>query len=209
MDTFPLVRRADEAEYGLYKTKAHILAVYDALAEATRTGTPYQTRLDPPPADPRVAHPARLAITAPIRREIKRERAASYIILLLRTWNRPVARAVLEPGLVLMLNDAARQAILVRQMTTGTAKQLHRPPKFVPWLDGLLGDMQTSRFITVETVRGQQVFRVGPQAPPTDNAPAGDVQKVKETLRALEVLGEDRASVELEDIVHDTYDLVP
>jgi hypothetical protein len=27
------------------------------MAEASRTGRPYQTRLDPPPADPRVAHP--------------------------------------------------------------------------------------------------------------------------------------------------------
>jgi hypothetical protein len=29
------------------------------MAEAIRTGQPYRTRLDPPPADPRVAHPAR------------------------------------------------------------------------------------------------------------------------------------------------------
>jgi hypothetical protein len=32
------------------------LEIYDAMAEAERTGVPYQTRLDPPPADPRVAH---------------------------------------------------------------------------------------------------------------------------------------------------------
>ena len=32
---------------------------YDEMAEAIRTGVPYSTRLDPPPADPRVAHPAR------------------------------------------------------------------------------------------------------------------------------------------------------
>jgi hypothetical protein len=34
------------------------LEIYVAMAEAIRTGRPYQTRLDPPPADPRVAHPA-------------------------------------------------------------------------------------------------------------------------------------------------------
>jgi hypothetical protein len=27
------------------------------MAEAMRTGKPYQTRLDPPPADPRCCHP--------------------------------------------------------------------------------------------------------------------------------------------------------
>jgi hypothetical protein len=43
--------------HGRYRTKRVILEIYDAMAESTRTGKPYQTRLDPPPADPRVAHP--------------------------------------------------------------------------------------------------------------------------------------------------------
>jgi hypothetical protein len=42
--------------HGEYRTKRVILEIYDAMAEAVRTGTPYETRLDPPPADPRVAH---------------------------------------------------------------------------------------------------------------------------------------------------------
>ena len=42
-----------------YRTKHLILEIYDELAEAIATGRPYQTRLDPPPADPRVAHPTR------------------------------------------------------------------------------------------------------------------------------------------------------
>ncbi|MBI4516860.1 MAG: hypothetical protein HY699_13705 [Deltaproteobacteria bacterium] len=78
MDTFPIVRRKDEAQYGLpaeasslrscataedgsaqageYRTKRVILEIYDALQRAIATGVPYETRLDPPPADPRVAH---------------------------------------------------------------------------------------------------------------------------------------------------------
>jgi len=59
LDTFPIVRKNDEKAHGEYRTKRVILEVYDALAEATRTGRTYQTRLDPPPADPRVAHPPR------------------------------------------------------------------------------------------------------------------------------------------------------
>jgi hypothetical protein len=58
MDTFPIVRKNDEKAHGEYRTKRAILEIYDAMAEAARTGKPYQTRLDPPPADPRVAHPA-------------------------------------------------------------------------------------------------------------------------------------------------------
>ncbi|MGC4122842.1 MAG: hypothetical protein QM765_51375 [Myxococcales bacterium] len=57
MDTFPIVRKNDDKAHGEYRTKRVILEVYDAMAEAARTGKPYQTRLDPPPADPRVAHP--------------------------------------------------------------------------------------------------------------------------------------------------------
>jgi hypothetical protein len=56
LETFPIFRRNDEAAYGEYQTKRVILEVYDAMADAERTGVPYQTLLDPPPADPRVAH---------------------------------------------------------------------------------------------------------------------------------------------------------
>lgn len=57
MDTFPIVRKNDEKVHGEYRTKRVILDIYDAMGEAARTGIPYQTSLDPPPADRRVAHP--------------------------------------------------------------------------------------------------------------------------------------------------------
>jgi hypothetical protein len=56
MDTFPIVRRKDEAAYGEFRTKRLILERYDALAQAVATGTEYQTALQPPPADPMCAH---------------------------------------------------------------------------------------------------------------------------------------------------------
>ncbi len=59
METFPIVKRHDEQAHGHYRTKRFILERYDAMAEAAATGKPYQTVLDPPPADPRVAHPPR------------------------------------------------------------------------------------------------------------------------------------------------------
>ena len=58
MNTFPIVKRRDVERYGSYRTKNRILETYDAMAEAMRTGVPYQTILDPPPGrGPR--HPAR------------------------------------------------------------------------------------------------------------------------------------------------------
>jgi hypothetical protein len=59
METFPIVKRKDEKAHGHYRTKDTILEIYDAMAIAIASGQPYQTLLDPPPADPRVAHPPR------------------------------------------------------------------------------------------------------------------------------------------------------
>jgi hypothetical protein len=58
METFPVVKRRDIERYGSFRTKELILQVYDAMAEAARTGRPYQTIIDPPPGrGPR--HPGR------------------------------------------------------------------------------------------------------------------------------------------------------
>jgi hypothetical protein len=62
LDTFPIVKRKDIAAHGSYRTQETILKIYDALAEAQRTSQPYQTLLNPPPADPAVAHPPKGAM---------------------------------------------------------------------------------------------------------------------------------------------------
>ncbi len=59
LDTFPIVRKKDEAAYGEYRTQRVILEIYDRMAEAIKTGDAYDTLLDPPPAAPGVAHPPR------------------------------------------------------------------------------------------------------------------------------------------------------
>jgi hypothetical protein len=52
METFPIVKRKDEAQFGEYRTRRVILEVYDAMQQAIDTGAPYQSRLDPPPGPP-------------------------------------------------------------------------------------------------------------------------------------------------------------
>ena len=47
---FPIVKRKDGQAHGAYRTKRVILDIYDAMQQAMATGTPYHTRLDPPPA---------------------------------------------------------------------------------------------------------------------------------------------------------------
>jgi len=60
MNAVPIIKRNDEAKFnGDYCTKRVILEIYDALTASMQSGQPYQTRLDPPPADPRCCHPPR------------------------------------------------------------------------------------------------------------------------------------------------------
>jgi hypothetical protein len=57
MSTFFVTRKNDEKVHDEYRTKRVILEIYNAMAESVRSGKVYRTRLDPPPADPLMAHP--------------------------------------------------------------------------------------------------------------------------------------------------------
>ncbi len=94
LDTFPIVRRNDEKAHGEFRTQRLVLEAYDAMSEAVRTGKPYQTRLDPPPADPRVAH----AEAAPVRRIVPRRVA---IVAAAGAWRRPMVDQPGEVGALL------------------------------------------------------------------------------------------------------------
>ncbi len=48
--------RKDEKQYGEYQTKRVILEMNDKMRQAMDTGEPYQTLLQPPPANPSLAH---------------------------------------------------------------------------------------------------------------------------------------------------------
>ncbi len=55
MDTFPIVKRRDIAQFDEYRTKNLILQIYDAMQLAKNNKQIYQTILDPPP-DYRLSH---------------------------------------------------------------------------------------------------------------------------------------------------------
>lgn len=59
METFPIVKRKDIEKHGDYRTKLVVLDVYERMQRSMVSGQPYQTLLNPPPADPHVAHPPR------------------------------------------------------------------------------------------------------------------------------------------------------
>lgn len=51
LDSFPIVQRRDQDVYNEYRTKRVILEAYDAIQKAINIGQPYQTLVDPPPAN--------------------------------------------------------------------------------------------------------------------------------------------------------------
>ncbi|QPC83629.1 N-6 DNA methylase [Phototrophicus methaneseepsis] len=75
METFPIVKRKDEASYGSYRTKDTILSMFDEMAALSKLAVPapkdesatykvpdvsqWETWLSPGPADESVAHPSR------------------------------------------------------------------------------------------------------------------------------------------------------
>ena len=69
MDTFPIVKRKDEATYGSYLTKETIIAIYDQMNESIQFGQAYQTVLDHRLVPRRMAYTVRktLAGTHPQR----------------------------------------------------------------------------------------------------------------------------------------------
>ncbi|MDD3235595.1 MAG: hypothetical protein PHH43_04645 [Candidatus Cloacimonetes bacterium] len=52
MDTFPIVKRKDERDYGEYRTKLRILEIYDQMTHCLATNTEYRSTLNPPPGLP-------------------------------------------------------------------------------------------------------------------------------------------------------------
>jgi len=56
MDTFPIIKKEDEKEFGEYRTKRTVLEIFDSMKHAMESGKPYRSPLDPPPGDQRGAH---------------------------------------------------------------------------------------------------------------------------------------------------------
>jgi hypothetical protein len=62
MTTFRVAKDEDEKLYREYRTKRVILEIYDRMKQSMDTGEPYQTALQPLPADPSLAHSSRIGM---------------------------------------------------------------------------------------------------------------------------------------------------
>ena len=52
LEHFKSLEKVEQKKYGSYRTKELILEIYDSMADAIKTGRPYQTILDPAPGPP-------------------------------------------------------------------------------------------------------------------------------------------------------------
>ncbi|WP_233346910.1 N-6 DNA methylase [Hyphobacterium sp. CCMP332] len=58
LNSFKVLRKYEERDHGEFLTKRLVMTTYDAIAEARKSGTIYETPLAPPPADPSLCHNA-------------------------------------------------------------------------------------------------------------------------------------------------------
>src|SRR5262249_15420553 len=56
LDSFTVLRKYEEDDYGEFRTKRLVLEIYDELAECRRTGRLYVSPLKPPPGPPTDEH---------------------------------------------------------------------------------------------------------------------------------------------------------
>lgn len=59
LNSFSSLSKRECNQFGFFRTHHDIIEVYDRMDHAIRTGKPFVSFLDPPPADPSVAHPPR------------------------------------------------------------------------------------------------------------------------------------------------------
>lgn len=100
LDTFPIVREREISQFGEYRTKRVILETYHAMTEAELTGVSYQTRLDPPPSDPRVAHTSAVAATTQPAPLLKPILVSSLDLVASGAWATPSG---IQPGNFVLL----------------------------------------------------------------------------------------------------------
>jgi hypothetical protein len=57
LDSFTVLRKYEEKDHNEFRTKRLVLEIFNEIAKARETGSVFQTRLDPAPADPSCCHP--------------------------------------------------------------------------------------------------------------------------------------------------------
>jgi type I restriction enzyme S subunit len=82
-----------------------------------------------------------------LRQTIDRGRTVLDLLLLLECWNKPVSIGTVEPALVLMKNEAARETLLAGKATKRSRRALQELPQFFVGLDGVYAALEREQIV--------------------------------------------------------------
>jgi hypothetical protein len=155
LDSFPLVRKADEAKYGAYRTKEIILGLFSAYAS-----------------------PGAMAPRTDL------SRMSMVVVLLLQAAKqaaKTICRDDLTLGLALFFNDAARKAVLGQALSDGEKRQLDDLPEYVVGLNDLLARQSAQGLIREH----EGLYLPGLKSPAFNQAPPADWTLIQEIVQAV------------------------
>lgn len=138
------------------------------------------------------------------RQRLERGQVVLDLLLLLNAWKKPVSILVLEPALLLLRNDAARETLLKGVATPRQRRALKQHPQFIVGLDVLYA-----------TLAGRGVIeRVGDSAwkllkpDLIHTATAADRKKVAAVVKAIESLNDVRSLPAIvAELTHERYEV--
>ena len=180
LDTFPLVRKADEEAYGTYRTKDTILRLYREFAR--------------PPLTPA---------------QFDMLKAMAYVAAFVLAWKNRVESGILETGLVLMVNDPLRTAYLTNTPIASRQSGRHHA-KLLDWMPLAVSQMLSKDSLKIDpkSPEGLPFYIVGPS--PFDLTNLDDyVKKAEEAVKVIKKIGEQKARTEVEECIDDLSNLVP
>jgi hypothetical protein len=153
-------------------------------------------------AAPAKPHKADVGVSEAFPTELDRNH--QYVLMLLRAWDgRPLTRRALNAGMILMLNDQLRTALLDNDRAV-TGRQQNTPD-----LNHIYTELSIDGFISLDNSGAQQVVQITETAPITDDAAVGDADRlnaVKEYFRREAVSGKAALTDETVDA---EFDFVP
>jgi hypothetical protein len=164
MDTFQLVRQADEERHGRFRTKERVLELYDQMGHPVAKPVPAESIL------------------------------TMHVVVLLQTWRKEVTRDDFTLGLALVLNDGARKAVLNLSLSAEEQRQLDDLPEYAVRLDELLVRLTAQDFVTLREHEGLLMVAAGAGAPPFGQAPAAERERAEQAIQAITAMQPDKKS---------------
>jgi hypothetical protein len=180
METFPIVKAKDIEAHGTYRTKDTILRLYREFSRPSLTSS-----------------------------QIDMLKAMAYVASFVQAWKKRVESGILETGLVLMVNDALRNAYLTNA-PIGSRQSGRRHPKLLDWMPLAISQMLSNNSIKIDpkSPEGLPFYIVGPSPFDLTNLDA-IVKKAEDAVKVIKQIGEQDARTEVEECIDDPSNLVP